>query len=192
MNWSVESLVLVATGALFLVAVGASFLPTFQLTTTSRITFAIGATALIGSAVTLAHLQDVRYPSELVYLLPVVPLLIIGVLVRDAIAWTPASTPAHVRATSIAEHTDEPSRAAFFPPGEVSLDTGEGGDGSARARAANPETSPEELAEIAFAHADLRSRVAANPATPSNVLEWLASHGDPVVHAAISARTVKA
>src|SRR5690606_26058978 len=80
MHWSAEEVVLVVTGALLIVIVGASFLPKVTLSSMSRVTFAIGAAVFIGAAVALARLEEVRYPP-LLWLLPLVPIIIIGVLV---------------------------------------------------------------------------------------------------------------
>src|SRR5690606_7874196 len=116
----------------------------------------------------------------------------IGVLVRDAIAWHPGVAPAPRETPFSEHHAEAPRRAAFFPPAEQSLTVGEGGDGRVRALAIDPQATAEELADIAFTKPYLRAAVAINPATPANVLDWLASQGDPVVHSAIAARSVMA
>jgi hypothetical protein len=188
MYWSAEEFVLAVTGALFLMIVVASFLPRFELSLGSRVSFAIGGTVFVSAAFALAQLEFVRYPP-LVWLLPLVPIIIIGVLVRDAIAWQPGATPAPREIPMPQHYTEAPRRAAFFPPADQSPAAGEGGDGRVRARAVDPGATAQELAEIAFTKPQLRAAVATNPATPANVLDWLASQGDPVVHAAIAARS---
>jgi hypothetical protein len=185
--WSAEEFVLAAMGALFLIIVATSFLPRFELSNLSRVLFGVGAVAFVAVAWLSAGLEVVRYPP-LVWILPMVPLTIIGVLVRDAIAWHPGAVPAHSGESSPGADADASRRAAFFPPTDQDVSVGEGGDGRVRALASDPEASAQELADIAFTKPQLRATVASNPATPSNVLEWLASQGDPVVHAAIKAR----
>lgn len=187
MYWSAEEYVLASMGALFLVIVSTSFLPRFELSHLSRWLFTVGAIAFLAVAWLSAGLEVIRYP-RLVWLLPLIPLTIIGVLVRDAIAWRPGAVPAQPGVSSSGVDADASRRAAFFPPTDQYVPVGEGGDGRVRALAADPQASPQELADIAFTKPQLRPTVASNPATPSNVLEWLASQGDPVVHAAIKAR----
>ncbi len=187
MSWSAEELVLVGMGALFLLIVATSFAPRIELSNLSRVLFAVWAIAFFAVAWFSAGLEVVRYPP-FVWILPMVPLTIIGVLVRDAIAWHPGAVPAQPGAPAPGVDADALRRAAFFPPIDDAVTVGEGGDGRVRALAADPEASAQELADIAFTKPQLRATVASNPATPSNVLDWLASQGDPVVHAAIKAR----
>lgn len=187
MSWSPEEYVLAGMGALFLIIVATSFFPRFELSDLSRVLFGVWAVAFLAVAWISAGLEAVRYPP-FVWVLPMVPLTIIGVLVRDAIAWHPGAVPAQPGASAPGVDADASRRAAFFPPTDQVVSLGEGGDGRVRALAADPEASPQELADIAFTKPQLRATVASNPATPSNVLEWLASQGDPVVHAAIKAR----
>lgn len=187
MNWSAGEIFLAVTGALFVVVVASSFLPRFELTRTSQWTASAVALGCVGLAITLAGIEGVRYPLAL-WLLPLVPLAVIGVLVRDAIASHARAVPARPSERSLAHDADAPRRAAFFPPTIESLTVGEGGDGRVRALASDPEATAQELADIAFSSPQLRGLVAMNPATPANVLEWLASQGDSEVHAAIAAR----
>ncbi|MDN4480400.1 hypothetical protein [Demequina muriae] len=158
-----------------------SLLPGVELTSMSRATFAIGAAAFVGSAALLARIEDVRYPP-LLWVVPVVPVVILGVLMRDAISRfrRPAAAP---------EPTARVRRSpAFVPPLEQGAIREERAHGMLRARAANPSASPQELASIAYSHPEIRATIAGNPAAPANLLEWLAAVGDTAVHAAISAR----
>jgi hypothetical protein len=60
---------------------------------------------------------------------------------------------------------------------------------SSRLRAASdPAASGTELADLAYAHPELRLAIATNPATPANVLGWLASSGGDAVTDAIARR----
>ena len=188
MYWSAEEILLAVTGALFFVIVASSFFARVQVAPTSRLTFAIGAVVFVGAAVILARIEEVRYPG-LLWLLPLVPMIVIGVLLRDAIAGPKGRATRAVGRVAPDRDADAPRRAAFFPPTEDLLTVGEGGDGRVRELASDPEATAQELADIAFTRPHLRAAVARNPATPANVLEWLASQGDPVVQAAIVSRS---
>ena len=177
MHWSAEEFVLVITAFLFLAIVASSFLPRVELTSTSRATFAIGAAMFVGAAAALARIEDVRYPPFL-WVLPVIPLVVIGVLIRDAVEASRA--PGEAPAPTV-------RRASAFVPGDAP-DQDPRAQRVLRERAGNPEASPQELASIAYSHPEIRATVAGNPSTPANVLEWLAAVGDASVHAAISAR----
>lgn len=187
MSWSAEEVALAVTGATFFAIVVLSFVPRFVLSPASRVVFAMGAVVMGGLAPLLAMIGTVRYPP-LVWLLPLVPCVILVVLIRDA---RRVSSSRHDVTVTLVTRADDdaPRRAAFFPPSDYVVSLGEGGDGSARDVAADPTATPQELADIAFSRPHLRALVAANPATPANVLEWLASHGDPVVNATIAARS---
>jgi len=54
--------------------------------------------------------------------------------------------------------------------------------------ASDPAASGTELADLAYAHPELRLAIAINPATPANVLGWLASSGGDGVIEAIARR----
>lgn len=188
MRWSGEEYVVAITGVLFFAIVVVSFWRRFSMSAGSRMTFLAGAIVAVGSATVLSYVDDVRYPF-VVWVLPAVPLIIIGVLVQEARAWQPLRiAPSAVTA----HHADAgvPSRRpAFFPPADHPQSAEVGGGGEVRRKAADPQASAQELAEIAFAYPQARATVAANPATPVNVLEWLASQEDPAVLAAIGARS---
>ena len=55
--------------------------------------------------------------------------------------------------------------------------------------ASDPTASGTELADLAYAHPELRLAIATNPATPANVLGWLASSGGDGVTDAIARRS---
>jgi lysylphosphatidylglycerol synthetase-like protein (DUF2156 family) len=62
--------------------------------------------------------------------------------------------------------------------------------GASRLRAASdPAASGTDLADLAYAHPELRLAIAINPATPANVLGWLASSGGDGVTDAIARRS---
>ncbi|NYI40098.1 hypothetical protein [Demequina lutea] len=55
--------------------------------------------------------------------------------------------------------------------------------------ASDPTASGTELADLAYAHPELRVAIANNPATPANVLGWLASSGGDGITDAIATRS---
>jgi hypothetical protein len=55
-------------------------------------------------------------------------------------------------------------------------------------QAADPKTSLEVLADLAYRHPELRAAIAANPSTYPDLLEWLGGLGDPEVDAALRKR----
>lgn len=136
MHWSGEEYVLAVTGVQFLAIVIASISRRFSLSAGSRASFLAGAVVFMGSMVLLSTIETVRYPPP-VWVLPLVPAVIIGVLVRDAIAWQPTAASAPARSTHPAD-ADVLSRPAFFPPAEVPHPAGEGGGGEVRRRRIPP------------------------------------------------------
>lgn len=55
--------------------------------------------------------------------------------------------------------------------------------------ASDPTASGTDLADLAYAHPELRLAIAKNPATPANVLGWLASSGGDGITEAIARRS---
>ncbi|WP_084125259.1 hypothetical protein [Demequina sp. NBRC 110054] len=176
MHWSAEEFVLVITGVLFAGIVASSRLPRVELTLTSRRAFAIGAVVFVGAAAALATIENASYPP-LLWVLPLVPLMVIGVLIHDAVAVGAAH-----------DRSQDPTMSA---QGNLSEPVDDAVDDVLRVghtRAADPAATAEDLAEIAYAEPRLRPVVAANPATPASLLEWLSALGDPAVQRAIGAR----
>ncbi len=190
MFWSAEEYVVLLTGVLFLALVAGSFLPGVELTRSSLLAFGLAGVVFVGAAVVLARVESAQY-LPLVWVLPVVPLLVIGVLARDAVVdRRHHAQPERVSANARPEPGD-PLAASTISPAEGSAHVG-GGEGSPRALAADSDSTPTQLAEIAMLHPELRATVARNPATPSSVLDWLAGQDDPVVMAAIASRQPRA
>ena len=75
--------------------------------------------------------------------------------------------------------TTNPSGPATLKPSSPDTDT---------AAAIDPNTSPAELARIAYARSDLRPAVASHPAAYPALVQWLADLGDPAVDKAIRLR----
>ena len=185
MDLSADEFALAITAFLFLGLVAFSFLPRVELTLRSRATFAIGVALFLGTAALLVWIENVQYPP-LMWLLPLVPLAIMGALVRDRLMG-PNRSGGHETVGALPEPDFVKARREPTFPGER--------DGSTlqaarilRERAANPAASPQELASMAYLNPSLRATIAGNPAAPASLLEWLASLGDSSVRAAINAR----
>lgn len=191
MELSAEEFALAITAFLFLGLVAFSFLPRVELTLRSRATFAIGVALFLGTAAFLVRIENVQYPPFL-WLLPLVPLAIMGVLVHDRLMG-PSRSGGH-EAITTAPDADLEADDSFVKVRREPAFPG-ARDGSTlqaarilRDRAANPTASPQELASMAYLNPSLRATIAGNPAAPASLLEWLASVGDSSVRAAINAR----
>lgn len=200
MNWNAGEYVLLATGLLFVVAIVIGFTTRVHLSRTSYVVFSLAAIVCIVTGTVLSTIDVVWYPIAL-WALPVFPAAVIVIELRYAARSRGAlAEPAAQRgqltasgdtATALAVGTTEDAAAAASAPriaANSSSRDNPGDDAAPRARAHNPHTPAAELADIAFGYPSLRATVAANPATPANVLHWLSELRDPVVTAAISAR----
>jgi hypothetical protein len=186
MDWSAEALSVLVTGVLFLGIVVVGLTPLASLSPMSYVAFGAAGVVFIVSAFALARVQAVNYPP-LMWVLPILPLLVIGVLLRDAVSARQA-TRQPVHATAIARPQDElPLAAAEVAPASA-LESNRGGEGSARDVAASHTARPNELARIAIDHPELRATIARNPLTPQSVLDWLSQQDDPAVAEALRER----
>jgi len=186
MDWTVEALSVFVTGVLFMGIVVAGRTPLVSLSTMSNVAFGVAGVVFIVSAFALARVQAVNYPP-LMWILPILPLLIIGVLCKDAVSARQA-TGQPVRVTAIARPNDERPIAAPETAPAKAHEPARGGEGSAHITAASLSATPNELAHIAINNPDLRPVVAMNPLTPASVLDWLAQQGDPAVAEALRSR----
>ena len=186
MDWTVEALCVLITGLLFVAIVVAGLTPLASLSPASFVAFSAAAVVFIGAAFALARVQAVNYPPAM-WVLPILPLLIIGVLGKDAVAARRASARPE-RATAIARPDAERPVVALVGTPARSGESVQGGDGTARELAGSPDATPNELAHMAINHPELRSVIARNPMTPRSVLEWLAQQGSEEAAAALQGR----
>ena len=186
MDWTAESLSILLTGVLFLGIVGAGLSPVVTLTPMSFGAFGAGGVVFVAAAFALARVQDVNYPP-LMWALPILPLLIIGVLCKDAVAARRVSSQT-AHATAIARPDVQRPLAAPEKAPALAEEPLRSGEGSARELAASAYVTPNQLAHMAINNPELRSVIARNPLTPDSVLEWLADRGSPDAIAAIQQR----
>jgi len=186
MDWTVEALCVLFTGLLFMAIVVAGLTPLASLSPASFVAFGAAGVVFIGAAFALAGMQAVNYPPAM-WILPILPLLIIGVLGKDAVAARRASSKPE-RATAIARPDVERPFAALVEAPAFAGQSGQGGEGSARDLAASPYATPNELAHMAINHPELRAVIARNPMTPQSVLDWLAQQGSVEVAEALRSR----
>lgn len=203
MHWTVEEWVLLATGGLFAVVLVLCRATHARLSRASYVVFSLAGVVCVTAALALSTIETVWFPPVLLSL-PIVPLVVIAVLIYEAVSRGQA-TPQHgdpvahlePEPQQAAEHAGDrvfiarpavPQRTRGYLDSDIGVDDRPANDAAARARAHNPHTAATELAALAYGYPALRAAVAANPATPATVLEWLAKSGDPVVTAAISAR----
>jgi hypothetical protein len=190
MDWTVEALSVLFTGVLFIVIVLAGLTPIASLSPASFAAFGSAGAVFIGAAFALARVQAVNYPP-MMWALPILPLLIIGVLCKDAVS-ARRETTQPARVTAIARPDDERPLAAQAEAPAVLYEQAKGGEGSAQTTASSPFATPNELAFIAINYPELRAAVARNPLTPVSVLEWLSQQGGPEVAEALRSRSPQA
>ena len=176
MSWSAEAIALIGTGGMLALDVIASLHPRVALSTLSRVVFGVCAAFFIAVAVLAQGVLQVDLPPVLL-VLPLVPIPVTVVVVRDSIRGAatepgPARAPVRLQA--------EP--APFDAEGPI----------RERLLAQSPYATSTELAELAYTNPELRPSIAANPAAPSTLLQWMVDQGEPAVIAAIAARRTAA
>lgn len=173
MEWGVEQSALAAVGALFLLALALTFRPRFVATTNGRVAIATSGAAYVSAALVLPTIEEADL-GAFAWFVPLVPLVMMLATASRAI---------HAMWDRIVHHS-APQAAGLAP-----RSPGMGGtERLMLRRALDPATPAAELADLAYGHPELRTRVAANPSTPSSVLGWLATAGDDAVKSAIAAR----
>jgi len=190
MDWTVETLSVLMTGVLFVGIVVAGLLSHATLSTQSFVAFGAAGVVFVAAAFALVRVQAVNYPPFM-WALPVLPLLVIGVLGRDAITARRASAqPEH--ATAIARPDDvRPLAAPTEAPAVLSSEASRGDEGSALRMASSLDTTPNQLAHMAINYPELRPVIACNPLTPRSVLQWLAQQGEPAAITALAGGAVE-
>ncbi|WP_061961400.1 hypothetical protein [Demequina flava] len=183
MSWVSGELILAVTGVLFAVVAALGTMPSAALATSMRLLYLSIGVMSVGAAFVLSSIEGMAYPPAL-WVLPLVPCIIGAVMISDSHRHThhdnlPADPTTETLACGMPAITKNAESAAH-----PTVST----DADVALVAADPAAAPSELARIAFACPHLRAAVAANPATPANLLEWLAAVGDEAVVASIARR----
>jgi len=192
MRWDGEEFALVLTGVAYFAALGLPMLGKATIPRSMRWLILVAGAVFVGASVVLA--SHPRYPASwVVWLLPLVPIVVIISLVRDyareqaAAGASTASAPTASATTAPATSPNASTPSAT--EARTTLDPQPTPTDDAAARdAADPDSSAEHLADLAYGHPELHELLALNPGTPASVLEWMASLGDPVVTGAIGER----
>jgi len=186
MTWTIDAVSVLAAGVFFAGIVIAGLTPFASLTPASFVAFGAASVVFIGAAFGLARVQEAD-SVPLMWVVPILPLLVIGVLLKDAVTARRASGQPE-RVTAIARPGDEWPLAAPGSASAVHLQQSRDGEGSPRELVGSLDVTPNQLAHFAINYPELRAVIARNPLTPDSVIEWLGQQGDPEVIAAIQSR----
>ncbi|MDN4478756.1 hypothetical protein QQX10_11200 [Demequina sp. SYSU T00039] len=138
----------------------------------SRMVFGVCAAFFIAVAVLAEGVLPLELPPVLL-VLPLVPLAVTVVVVRDSMRGAPNDD------APLAARPEQPVQPVPF---------GADGPQGERMLAESPYATATELAGLAYARPELRPTIAANPVAPSSLLQWMVDQGEPAVIAAIAAR----
>lgn len=175
MGWGADGSAFAVTGALFLLCGAIVSGPRVRASRTALWTLVAAASAFIVAAF-LSRSYGGWTTSPWIWLVALLPL--------GSMAFCGARVLAERHATSTCVASQRSARRRADSAAEAAEET----TSSPLRRAADPAASPTELADLAYAHPELRTVIASNPATPANVLGWLASSGDDAVADAIAGR----
>ena len=178
MGWGADGSAFAVTGALFLMCGAIASGPRVRARLSTLLSILVMASASFGAAfLARAHGGWVSSPST--WSAALLPLALIAFfVVRASRGAAKEHSMSRCLAPQLAARRKAPSdsEAADFAA-------------SSRLRSASdPTASGTELADLAYAHPEVRVAIAANPATPANVLGWLASTGGQGVADAIALR----
>ncbi len=178
MGWGAEGSAFAVTGALFLVCGAIASGSRVRARLSTLVTILVIASSSFGAAF-LARAHGGWGSSPWTWIFPLLPLVLIAFFVVRAFSGTGerhSMSGCLTPKLAARRKTESDSEAA-----EVAA--------SSRLRSASdPTASGTELADLAYAHPELRIAIAANPATPANVLGWLASSGGDGIREAIARR----
>ncbi len=178
MGWGAEGSAFAVTGALFLVC-GAIAGSSIVRVRRSALLSLLAVAAVFISAAILARSFGGWASSPWTWSVALLPIMLIALFSARASA---RLSEAHAVARCFAPQLAAKRRATSVSEAAVAAAS------SRSHRASDPASSGTELADLAYAHPDLRVAIAANPATPANVLGWLASIGGDGIGDAIARR----
>ncbi len=178
MGWGAEGSAFAVTGALFLLCGAIASGPTVRARRLVAISMLVIAAFFITAAF-LARSYGGWATTPWAWFATLLPLALLAFL--GARATTGLATSHSYSRCSVPQRSARERAAAASEEAEAAA--------SARLRrAADPHTSGSELADLAYGHPDVRLIVASNPATPANVLGWLATSGGEGIAEAIATR----
>lgn len=178
MGWGAEQSAFAVTGTLLLLSGAIAGLPSARVRHSLRVG-TVAAAAIFIAAAFLSASHGRLAIGPWIWFVALASAIFLGVLAaRVVAAWTPAKRVLERVAPGLAAHRrDATDKVSAQTPAHIRLKS-----------AADPSTSGNDLADLAYAHPDVRVAVAANPSTPANVLGWLASIGEDEVTQAIAQR----
>lgn len=175
MGWGADGSAFAVTGALLVVSAAISRSPFVRARFLTMVPILVAAAVSFAAAfISRSYGGWTLWPW--IWVVALLPLVLTVVLVARALAGM-------ARTTSVSRRLAHQlaARRKMASASEVAA--------SSRLRSASdPTASGTELADLAYAHPEVRVAIAANPATPANVLGWLASSGGQGVADAIARR----
>ena len=179
MGWGAEGSAFAVTGALFLVCGAIASGPAVRARFPVLVSILVVAVAFIAAAF-LSPTYGGRISSPWAWSVVLLPLALIAALGSRAVEGLSGS---HSMVRCLAPQRSAKDRAAS------ASEEAEAAASSRLHMASDPSASGTELADLAYAYPELRLAIAANPATPANVLGWLASTGGDGITDAIARRS---
>lgn len=178
MGWGADGSAFAITGALFLLCGAIASSSVVRARLSALVSILMAASVFIAAAI-LSRSHGGWTSSPWIWSFALLPIVLIAFLGARAAAGLQE------------EHSMSRCLAPQMAAQRMSASASEAADvgaASPSCRASNPTASGTELADLAYAHPELRVAIAANPATPANVLGWLASSGGDGVADAIARR----
>ncbi len=178
MGWGADGSAFAVTGALFLVC-GAIASGSDARARRPALPWILVAAAVFIAVAFLAQSFGGWASSPWTWCVALLPIVLIAVFGARA---TAGPSEAHSAARCLALQFAARRKAA------TASEAADVAASSRLSRASDPAASGTELADLAYTHPEVRVAIAANPATPANVLGWLASSGGDGIIDAIASR----
>jgi len=179
MGWGADGSAFAVTGALFLLCGAIASGPAVRARVPVLVSiFAVAAVFIAAAFLSSTHGGWTSSPwTWFASLLPIALMATLGA--RGAAG----PSAAHSLVRCLAPQRSAKDRAAS------ATETAEAAASQRMHTASDPTASGADLADLAYAHPELRLAIATNPATPANVLGWLASSGGEGITDAIARRS---
>lgn len=184
MGWGAEGSAFAVTGALFLLCGAIASGPAVRARFPVLVSILTVAAVFIAAAFlprTFGGWTSSRW-TWCAALLPIALMAVLGTRATASVNHSHSHSHSHWLVKCLAPQRAARNRAV------IAHEAGEAAASSRLRAASDPAASGTELADLAYAHPELRLAIATNPATPANVLGWLASSGGDGVTDAIARR----